>query len=69
MLTPLLLHILGPDQINPSHIACKITDTISQYSGQTLFWEGTSDFHYKPKLYMKGLRTVYAILVSPGQLT
>jgi len=30
-------------------------DTISQYSGQIPFWEGTSDFHYELKLYMKGL--------------
>ena len=51
MPTLLPLHILCPDQIS-SHITCKITDTISQYSGQTPFWEGTSDFYYEPKLYV-----------------
>jgi len=40
-----------------------------QYSGQTSFQEGTSDFYYELKLYVEEPRTVHAILVSSGRLT
>jgi len=40
-----------------------------QYSSQAPFQEGTGDFHYEPKLYVKGLRMVHAIPVSSGRLT
>jgi len=58
----------GPDQITFPYYMQNYRH-YPQYSGQTPFQEGTNDFHYKPKLYVEGPRTVYAILVSPGQLT
>ena len=68
MPTLLLFHIPCPDQITLPHCTQNHRH-YPQYSGQTPFWKDTSNFHYKPKLYMKGLRTVHAIPVSPGWLT
>jgi len=65
---PFLLHIWCSDQTTLPHHTQNYGHH-PQYSGQTPFQEGTSDFHYELKLYMKGPRTVYAIPVSPGWLT
>jgi len=68
MPTQLLLHVPGPDQTTLPH-RMQNHGHHPQYSGQTPFQEGTGDFHYEPKLYVEGPRTVHAIPVSPGQLT